>query len=190
MNEHPSLDKPTSGSIRFNTDSRKLEIYNGEAWWEIDATSPELETGGTRGLFYGGNTPSNRDRIEFINVDTTGNSVDFGNLLSALNEGGGGSADRTRGLISGGHPATNVIQFVTIASTGDASDFSDVSVPIQESSGASSPIRGIFVTGSPNSHDHLEALEFATLGNERRFGDLTQPRNHNCSASNCHGGLG
>ena len=60
----------------------------------------------------------------------------------------------------------------------------------QESSGASSPIRGIFVTGAPNSHDHLEALEFATLGNERRFGDLTTPRNHNCSASNCHGGLG
>ena len=128
MNEYPSLETATSGSIRFNTDSRKLEIYNGEAWWEIDATSPELETGGTRGLFYGGNTPSNRDRIEFINVDTTGNSVDFGNLLSALNEGGGGSADRTRGLISGGHPATNVIQFVTIASTGDATDFGDMTV--------------------------------------------------------------
>ena len=24
-----------SGSIRFNTDSSKLEIYNGEQWWEI-----------------------------------------------------------------------------------------------------------------------------------------------------------
>ena len=82
------------------------------------------------------------------------------------------------------------MNLITIASAGDATDFSDVSVTIQESSGASSPIRGIFVTGSPNSHDHLEALEFATLGNERRFGDLTTPRNHNCSASNCHGGLG
>ena len=50
MNEHPSLETATSGSIRFNTDSSKLEIYNGEAWWEIDATSPELQTGGTRGL--------------------------------------------------------------------------------------------------------------------------------------------
>ena len=66
MNEHPSLETATSGSIRFNTDSSRLEIYNGEAWWEIDATSPELQTGGTRGLFYGGNTPSNRDTIEFI----------------------------------------------------------------------------------------------------------------------------
>ena len=50
MSEIPSLDKPTSGSIRFNTDSSKLEIYNGEAWWEIDATSPQHQTGGTRGV--------------------------------------------------------------------------------------------------------------------------------------------
>ena len=51
MNEYPSLETATSGSIRFNTDSSKLEIYNGEAWFEIDATSPEQQTGGTRGLF-------------------------------------------------------------------------------------------------------------------------------------------
>ena len=99
-----------------------------------------------------------------------------------------------KGIVAGGttdnNTPINTIQQISMGSTGDASDFGDSSVPIQESSGASSPIRGIFVTGSPNSHDHLEALEFATLGNERRFGDLTQARNHNCSASNCHGGLG
>ena len=47
-NEHPSLDTAPAGSIRFNTDSSKLELYNGEAWWEIDATSPFQNTGGTR----------------------------------------------------------------------------------------------------------------------------------------------
>ena len=46
--EYPSLDTAPAGSIRFNTDSSKLEIYNGEQWWEIDATSPELQTGGSR----------------------------------------------------------------------------------------------------------------------------------------------
>ena len=47
---NPSLETATSGSIRFNTDSSKLEIYNGEQWFEIDATSPEEQTGGTRGI--------------------------------------------------------------------------------------------------------------------------------------------
>ena len=51
-NEYPSLGTPPSGSIRFNTDSAKMEIYNGEQWWDIDATSPEQETGGTRGVLY------------------------------------------------------------------------------------------------------------------------------------------
>ena len=50
MIEYPPIDKPSSGSIRFNTDSSKLEIYNGEQWWEIDSTSPTEQTGGTRGL--------------------------------------------------------------------------------------------------------------------------------------------
>ena len=52
MNEHPSLETATSGSIRFNTDSSKLEIYNGEAWWDIDATSQESQTGGTLSLIH------------------------------------------------------------------------------------------------------------------------------------------
>ena len=39
VNEYPSLEV-NSGSIRFNTDSAKMEIYNGEQWWEIDSTSP------------------------------------------------------------------------------------------------------------------------------------------------------
>ena len=51
--EQASRDTAPAGSIRFNTDSSKLEIYNGEQWWDIDATSPEFETGTTRGLFGG-----------------------------------------------------------------------------------------------------------------------------------------
>ena len=46
--EYPSLDIPPAGSIRFNTDSNKLEIYNGEQWWNIDSTSPNEQTGGTK----------------------------------------------------------------------------------------------------------------------------------------------
>ena len=34
--ELPSLDTAPAGSIRFNTDSNKMEIYNGEQWWNID----------------------------------------------------------------------------------------------------------------------------------------------------------
>ena len=91
-----------SGSIRFNTDSSKLEIYNGEAWWEIDATSPELQTGGTRALLMGGSqTGGTTNAIEFANISTTGNFADFGDLTAARTEGKS-CASRTRALLAGG----------------------------------------------------------------------------------------
>jgi len=73
--EHPSLGTPPAGSIRFNTDSSKLELYNGEAWWQIDSTSPEEQTGGTRALFIGSDQV-----IDYINISTTGDAIDFGDV--------------------------------------------------------------------------------------------------------------
>ena len=75
--EHPSLDTAKAGAMRFNTNSRQLEIYDGNQWTGILATSAQQNTGSTRGLFGGGETPSLTDRIDFINVDTTGNATDF-----------------------------------------------------------------------------------------------------------------
>ncbi|MEC8553173.1 MAG: hypothetical protein VXY93_21945, partial [Pseudomonadota bacterium] len=97
MNEHPSLETATSGSIRFNTDSSRLEIYNGEAWFEIDATSPDQETGGIRGLIGGGQQPSATNIIEFIIISTTGDPENFGDLTRASSLLGACSS-RTRGL--------------------------------------------------------------------------------------------
>ena len=118
-----------AGSIRFNTDSAKMEIYNGEQWWEIDSTSPEEQTGGTRGFFHGGLNPSLTDTINRINVATTGDATDHGNLSQAGRIGATGSS-RTRAVRAGGISPTpsgnNIIDFWEIASTGNASDFGDL----------------------------------------------------------------
>ena len=89
MKEYQAIGNAASGSIRFNTDSSKLEIYNGEAWFEIEATSPFLETGGTRGIRAGGY--SQTDRIEFFNMDSTGDASDFGNLTDGRGAIGAGA---------------------------------------------------------------------------------------------------
>ena len=85
-----------AGAIRFNTDLSQMEIYDGNQWTGILATSPELQTGGSRGFFAGGNSTN----IHFINVDTTGNAQDLGDLTSTMciNKC---SASRVRGLIHG-----------------------------------------------------------------------------------------
>ena len=37
------------GAMRFNSDSQKLEYWNGGAWFQIHTFSPNLD-GGARGL--------------------------------------------------------------------------------------------------------------------------------------------
>ena len=151
----------------------------------------------TRGILapIGSNSPSKQNRIDYITIATTGDSTDFGDLTTDAIQNTMNASNPTRGIIAGGYDPSpgvelNTIDVITISTLGNASDFGDMNDGTNESSAASSPIRGAFVTGSSNSHDHIETIEFATGGNNGEFGDLTQNRNHNCSVSNCHGGLG
>ncbi|MEC8551314.1 MAG: hypothetical protein VXY93_12530, partial [Pseudomonadota bacterium] len=129
MSEIPSLETATSGSIRFNTDSSKLEIYNGEAWWELDTTSTFEQTGGTRGVLASGRSGGGADQtgtnvIQFINIATTGDAVDFGDAIDPNSRGGGTMSSRTRGIIT--RPSDDdTLEFITIASTGNSAEFGE-----------------------------------------------------------------
>ena len=72
MEQSPLQPTPV-GAFRFNTDTSKLEYYDGNQWVNVTFDSPEVQTGGTRGIFSAGAT----NVIEYINVSSTGNSVDF-----------------------------------------------------------------------------------------------------------------
>ena len=177
MIENPSLETATSGSIRFNTDSSRLEIYNGEAWWAIDSTSPEEQTGGSRGLMGGGTTPAVTNAIDFINVDTTGDSSDFGDL-SYARRGVAALASRTRGVFAGGRSSdNNGIDFVTIASTGNAADFGDLTITSHHGTGISDGTRGIITamensSWTNNNSNRIDYITIASTGNANDFGDL------------------
>ena len=78
--EKPSLDTAKAGAMRFNTDSSQMEIYDGNQWTGILATSPELQTGGTRGMQFAGEAPTFHNT--FFNIATTGDAIDFGDFAS------------------------------------------------------------------------------------------------------------
>ena len=176
--EHPSLDKPKAGATRFNTDSSQLEIYDGNQWTGVLATSPEQQTGGTRGLFAGGynHHPSVGDysnHISYINVDTTGNAEDFGNLTAGVGNGIFGYASRTRGLFGCGYDggpntSTDIIGYVTISSTGDAIDFGDAKYLVEGAVGFSNDVRGIHAFGFQRtdwaSKNEIQYTTIATTG--------------------------
>jgi len=177
--EYPSLDTAKAGAIRFNTDSSQMEIYDGNQWVIIVGDSANSHTGGARGLFAGGYTgPSVTNEIDYINVDTTGNALDFGNLGTAR-RGVAGTGSRSRGILAGGRVPgdLNTIEFITFASTGNASDFGDLTITSHYGTGLSDGTRGIITamenpSWTSNNSNRIDFITIASTGNALDFGDL------------------
>jgi hypothetical protein len=182
----------TPGAMRFNTDSMKLEYYRGGPvgfgtttqtgeWVNLTTDSPDIQTGGTRGVTAGGNGPGGlTSNIQYFNIASTGNTITFG-ALSAGKSYVNGCASSTRGLFSGGYLSpnvTNVIEYVTISSTGNVLDFGDISQPLWGITASSSSTRAIFAGGTigPGTAslgvNNIEYATIASTGNAIDFGDL------------------
>ena len=177
--EKPSLDTAKAGAIRFNTDSSQMEINDGNQCTGILATSPEQQTGGTRGIHFGGVTPSAIAQIDFFNVDSTGNAADFGDMTRSTNISNAGTASRTRGIaFGGGNTPDNIIEFITISSTGNAADFGDMIQHRRNAGAGSNGVRGVVIGGwtnpaaNPGYHNLIDFITIATEGNALDFGDM------------------
>ena len=177
-----------AGSLRFNTDSSKMEIYNGDKWWQIDSTSPQEQTGGTRGIFAGNWNPAPLNTIDYINIQSTGNAQDFGDA-SAVGYVGSGGASQTRGIfamgISGAPTRVNTINYLTIATTGNSSDFGDLTTARMPCGVAVNAVRGVFGAGEDASAatNVMDYVTVATLGNAIDFGDATQANQNNTAGA-------
>lgn len=198
----------TPGAIRFNTDSMKLEYYRGGPvgfgtttttgeWVNLTTDSPDIQTGGARGVFGGGwLNAGTTNVIEYVTISTTGNSQDFGDLTVGR-YGGCACSSSTRGLFASGRSdpsATffNVIDFITISSTGNATDGSDLSNPLNGVESVSNSTRGVFAGGYSPSISNTNVIEYVTigsLGNAQDFGDLSFARRNTRGSSNATRGI-
>ena len=180
----------TAGALRYNTDSNKVELWDGSQWVEVQSSRPDLN-GGARGLFGGGQS-ANTNTIDYITISSTGNATDFGDLTQARLSPEA-VASSTRGVIMGGYPypgaTVGTIETVTIASTGNAVDSNfDLSAGRTYFSALSNSTRGISAGGDPSGAglstlNILEYITIASLGNAVDFGDLTQARKYCASCA-------
>ena len=188
--EYPSIDKPKAGAIRFNTDSSQMEIYDGNQWTGILATSPELQTGGTRGIVLGGlaaGEPNGQTVMQFANISTTGNTADFGDLSRKKYASLGGISSRTRGIMPGGYhynapggPGTYIddMDAFTISIQGNSFDFGNLSQGNRsEPCSASNETRGIVAGGAagPSPVVRTNNITYVTIASQSDtidFGDM------------------
>ena len=146
-------------------------------------TGNTTQRGRGRALIAGGSTPSVTTNIDFLNIQSSGKSITFGNLSHGRYDLGGCS-NGTRGVFAGGRdPAGNelddTIDFVTIATTANATDFGNLTASRGGTQGAvSSSTRGIWGGGfEPSQVNKIEFVTIASAANATDFGDLTVARN-------------
>ena len=180
--EQPPEEPTPVGAFRFNTDSAKLEYYDGNQWVNITTSSPEQHTGGTRGVMAGGGFPTT-NVIDFVNIDSTGDAVNFGDLSQGLYLVFA-TASRSRGVYHGAHQSpdptkNNTLEFITIATQGtDTQDFGDLQTEGIGYGAVGSGTRGIYSMANtqPTIINTLEYITIASLGNAQDYGDLTSTR--------------
>lgn len=102
-------------------------------------------------LFGGGSTTNGADytdRIEVLNLTSTGNASDYGDL-TAVKQSAGACASTTHAVWAGGISTGlfNVIEFVIFASSGNTADFGDLTQSRYNLYSCSSDTRGVFAGG-------------------------------------------
>ena len=173
------IDKITNRDGSVGTQICGVTTFSGTSGMQLPVGPTEQRGGRGRGVFMGGVTPSVVNTMDYIEIATTGNALDFGDL-GALKRQSGGMASSTRGLSTGGGPSpalTSRIDYVIMSSQGGASDFGDLTVAKAYMANANSSTRGLIMGAwSPKTAD-IEYVTFATTGDASDFGGiLTMPR--------------
>ena len=155
----------------------------------------------TRTLICGGypspfGTGNAVNTICYVTTQTTGNALDFGDLISTGEQTMASSP--TRGVGIGGYgvgpsaPSGGRLtecQFITTHTLGNAQEFSELQQPRNDTIGVGNNVRGVFLGGGQNSPlpsqtDAIDFVEHASLGKPTRFGDLIAIAQSHAGTSN------
>jgi len=137
--------------------------------------------------------------LDMVNITTTGNAVDFGDLTVARSAGGGGG-NATRGIFAAGRQPgptgdQSTIDYVTFSSGGGANDFGDLNNLPNTIGGFSDSTRSIFSGGydarnSPYPGTSKQTfVNIASTGNSADFGDKVDAGRSETTFSNATRGF-
>ena len=144
--------------------------------------------------FSGGGYPSYSNSIEAIDLTTTGNSFDFGDM-SASKYAVGAIGGTVKGLLFGGSPDggstnLNTIDQIIIRSLGNSTDFGDLVTATNYPCGLGNQTRGVYGGGYAGGYlNNIGYVTIAAGGNATDFGDLTLSRSASAGFSSSTRGV-
>ena len=186
-----TASRPSScppGSLRFNTDSAKLEYYRGDTigWHLIEAelTAPlgTTTTGvGHRGILVAGGSPAATSDMEFHTISTFGSATDFGDLYAQdRNQSNGQAGNSTRMvLMCGDKPGPNIhsdIASITFSSGGTSDSGNNMTLSRRLLAGFSDSTRACAAGGYEPYSDVIDFTTISSLSIGVDFGNLSEQR--------------
>ena len=166
---------PANGDTWWDTTNEVYKVYVNNKWTEVTISVPSMIFGGDRGVFGGGN--SNVNNIDYLDLTTSGNASDFGDLTVARNYIKGAVSDKTYAVFAGGNSGSyyNTMDYITISTTGNAIDFGDMTAGgLYWAGNMSDGTTGFFAGGSTTggSTNQIQKITIASTGNATDHGDL------------------
>ena len=139
-------------------------------------TGDTSQRGRGRGVVGSGETPCNDKVMDYVEIQSMGNAIKFGDL-SAVSIAFAAVSSSTRGVFAIGVSPNITMEYITIATTSNSTDFGDQSEGHIQEASCSDNTRGLFAGGlfAPNTvYNTIEYITIATTGNDTDFGDLTR----------------
>ena len=131
----------------------------------------------------------NNITIDYVEIQTIGNALDFGDLTFSRTAGQGASSP-TRTFWYGGEipgDTASSIDMVTTASKGNSVDFGELTTKGRGRGAGGNTVRGIIAGGNKTSFTpsgSIQTIMYASGGQAITFGYLTQARENSAAANN------
>ena len=151
-----------------------ISTVSTSAFMVMPSGPTEFRGGRGRAIVFVGATPSATTLIDAFNTATSGNAFDFGDASAArYNNGNGGCASATRGVIADG----TMMEYVVFSSGGGSNDFGDHRLGSSISAGmghAADGVRGLLAGGyvAPVNLGTIDFINIATTGSSSFFGEF------------------
>jgi hypothetical protein len=130
-----------------------------------------------RAVFPGGGTPGSQTvTMDTVNISQVANSVDFGDMATAVRQGYSYTTP-TRGFYCGGRdPSIRPdVQVFSMSSNGTATEFGDIITRRTDCGGCNNQTKGIVFCGYGSAEiNTIESLTISTLGNATDFGEMLE----------------
>ena len=170
---------PNNGDTWWDSDNDIYKVYMDNAWKDwLGTSAAAFSWGGDRGFSMGGGS-NYTNKIERFDLTTSGNAVDFADLLTSV-YGVATASNASRILVASGYDGSNQkqgIDYYASATAANAQDFGDLTVARATLGGHGDGTYGIFGGGGlvspPGAVNTIDRVTVANTGNATDFGDLS-----------------